>query len=325
VEYLDILKKLLRADYWRMMFVVLSAVILFLYSLNGFSKEIQKAGQERLRLWLSRITDSRLKGFLLGVVFTGILQSSSAVSAMAIALVDAQIIGLFNSLPVLLGANVGTATTAWMVSFKLTGIGPFFIVIGTLLGLLHGNYRIIGKSIFYLGFIFFCLDLIGQSLMPFRKHPLIISLLSGNKVYINVLAGMVVTSLVQSSSVVTGLAVLLVQQGILDLNSALGVVIGSNVGTTSTALLASTSLGIASKMSAIANFLFNFTGAALVLLFFPLFSGLIASFNMPVDMSVAMGHLLLNVIVAIIFLFLLKPFYRLLMAIQTLLFQYEKT
>lgn len=96
MEYVDILKKLLRADYWRMMFVVLSAVILFLYSLNGFSKEIQKAGQERLRLWLSRITDSRLKGFLLGVVFTGILQSSSAVSAMAIALVDAQIIGLFN-------------------------------------------------------------------------------------------------------------------------------------------------------------------------------------------------------------------------------------
>jgi phosphate:Na+ symporter len=324
MEYREIFEKLLHVDYWRMALVVFSAVILFLYSLHGFSKEIQKAGQERLHSWLSKATNNRIKAFFLGAIFTGILQSSSAVSSMTVALVDAQIIGLFNSLPVLLGANVGTATTAWMVSFKLTGIGPLFIVVGTLLGLLPKDYRIIGKSIFYLGFIFFCLDLIGQSLMPVREHPAILKLLSGNYIWINVLAGMLVTSLVQSSSVTTGLAVLLAQQGILDLNSALAVVIGSNIGTTSTALIASIGLNTASRMSAIANFIFNFTGVVIVLILFPLYTGVIALIHVPTDMAVAMGHLLLNMLIAVIFLVLLNPFYKLLIRLQFRFFPIKK-
>lgn len=321
MEFIEIVKKLLQVDYWRMIFVVVSAVILFLYSMQGFSKEIHKAGQERLRNWLLRATNHRIKGFLLGMFFTGVLQSSSAVSSMTVALVDAQIIGLFNSLPVLLGANVGTATTAWMVSFKLTGIGPFLIVMGTLLGMLPSNYRIIGRSIFYLGFIFFCLDLIGQSLLPIRQHPVLIQLLSGKTLLVNVLAGMVVTSLVQSSSVVTGLAVLLTQQGILNLESALGIVIGSNVGTTTTALLASVGLNNASKLSALANFLFNFAGMVLVLLFFPLFVKLVSLADMPLDRMVALGHLLLNLIMAVAFLIFLHPFYKMLLLVSQRVFK----
>ena len=293
-------------------FVILSAVILFVFSLQGFSKEVQRSGEERLKLWLQRATDSRLKGFTLGALFTGVLQSSSAVSAMTVALVNAQTIPLYNSFSILLGTNLGTTTTAWMVSFKLTGIGPYFIVLGALLGFLPNQYRIIGKSIFYLGFIFLCLNLISDSVSPFQNNPLVLDFLKGNSIIVNILGGLLVTALVQSSSVVTGLAVLLTQQGVLSIESALAIILGSNVGTTATALIAGYSMGGNAKICAKANLIFNLSGVLLVLLIFPFYSSLITYIATTPEQSVAFGHLFLNLIIAVVFLAALKPVSKLL-------------
>jgi Na+/phosphate symporter len=108
----------------------LSAIILFLYGLQAFSSELQVVGGDSLKSWLGRVTANRVRGFLVGALATAIVQSSSAITALAVTLVDAGVISFRASLGVLLGTNVGTTATAWLVSFKLTGMGPMFIVLG---------------------------------------------------------------------------------------------------------------------------------------------------------------------------------------------------
>src|SRR6478736_6234325 len=107
----------------RILFAAISAIVLFLYGLEAFSREIQAVGGETLRKWLGRLTESRWRGVVLGTVVTAIIQSSSAVTSLTVALVDAGTMTLRSSLGVLLGANIGTTSTAWLVSLKLTGIG----------------------------------------------------------------------------------------------------------------------------------------------------------------------------------------------------------
>jgi phosphate:Na+ symporter len=126
-----------------------AAVVMFLYGLQGFSHELQSVGGQALREWLPRVTTSRWRGFLIGAGATAVVQSSSAITALAVSLVDAGVITFRGSLGILLGANVGTTTTAWLVSFKLTGIGPIFIVAGALISALPFRIRTWGKAAFY--------------------------------------------------------------------------------------------------------------------------------------------------------------------------------
>ena len=118
-----------------------AAIVLFLQALQGFSREVQAVGGAALKSWLPRVTESRWRGFLIGAVATAVVQSSSAITALAVSLVDAGVISFRGSLGIVLGANVGTTATAWLVSFKLTGIGPFFIVLGALLSALPGSRK----------------------------------------------------------------------------------------------------------------------------------------------------------------------------------------
>jgi hypothetical protein len=112
------------------LFAAVAAVVLFLYGLQGFSHELQVIGETALQSWLGRVTASRWLGFVTGALTTAVVQSSSAVTALTAALVDSGVISFGASLAVVLGSNVGTTATAWLVSFKLTGIGPFFLVLG---------------------------------------------------------------------------------------------------------------------------------------------------------------------------------------------------
>jgi len=249
------------------LFAAVSAIVLFLYGLQSFSRELQTVGGATLQAWLGRVTASRWRGFAVGALATAIVQSSSAVTALTAALVDASVISFRASLGVLLGSNVGTTATAWLVSFKLTEIGPVFIVLGALLSALSVRASVIGKAVFYFGLIFFALDLISVELKPLQEQPVFKEWLAlAQTPWLGVIAGLVFTALIQSSSVTTGVAILLVQQGILPPQAAIPIVIGANVGSTSTALMASFGMNPVARATAIANFLFNAAG---VLIYFP--------------------------------------------------------
>jgi len=299
---------MLDLDILRIVFLIASTIILFLYSLQGFSHEIRHAGTNRLQEWIGKMTRNRWTGFLLGIVFTGFVQSSSAVSGMAVALVDAGVLSFRSSLSVLIGANVGTTFTAWMVSFKITGIGPVFIVLGYGISLM-ARHQILGKCIFYLGFVFFSLDLISQALKPISENPdLVLYLKMTTNIPLAIIAGVIITALVQSSSVTTGIVVLMVQQNILHTDMAIAIAIGANIGTTSTALLASSRMDRLARISAISNFIINLTGVVLVLPVFYYFVDLALYLSDNPAFSVAYAHLILNLFTALLYLIFLSPF-----------------
>jgi len=299
-------------------FAVLSAIILFIYGLQGFSRELQAAGGAALQSWLERVTKNRMLGFSIGAFATVFVQSSSAITSLTVALVDASVLSFRASLSVLLGANVGTTVTAWLVAFKLTEIGPIFIVLGALISATYKRMAILGKAIFYFGLIFFALDLISAALKPISALPIFIEWISLAGVPIlGILIGFVFTAIVQSSSVTTGVAILLSQQGVLPAEAAISIVVGANIGSTSTALLASVGMNNTARATAKANFVFNLVGGIIFYPFLQDFGLMIVGWIKDPGMSVAVAHLIFNLTIALFIIILLDwvepPLHKLLM------------
>ncbi len=286
---------------FQLIMTAVAAIMLFLYSLQSFSREVRALGNERLRRWLAVTTGNRVSGFALGAVFTAVVQSSTTVSILALSLLNAGLMAFPGTLAVLLGAKVGTTLTTWLVSFKLTGIGSFAIIIGTILSALPYGVRVAGKSVFYFGLIFLSLDLVSTALGPFRDDPRLIGYLASATVpWIGVLAGTLATVVLQSSTVTAGLAVVLVQQGVLATEGAVAILLGANVGTCFTALIAGASMSQGPRRAALAYLLFSATGALLFLPFVTPFTKLVVAWGD--TNAVALAHLLFNVVTAMMFL-----------------------
>ena len=250
---------------FKILLAVVSAIVLFLYGLEGFSQEIQRVSGATLSKLLGRLTESRWRGVVLGALASAIVQSSSAVTSLTVALVDAGAMSFQSSLGVVLGANIGTTATAWLVSLKLTSVGPFFIVLGTVLSALPTRFKMLGRAAFYFGFIFFSLELVSFTLKPLAQ--VFTDVLSRSSTpLMGAAAGMLITTIVESSSITTGLCILLVQQNLMPATAAIPIVIGANIGTTATALVASLKMKKTARHVAVVNLCFNTFG---VLLFLP--------------------------------------------------------
>jgi Na/Pi-cotransporter len=296
---------------FRILLTIVSAIILFLFGLEGFSQEIQRVGGATLNKWLGRLTESRWRGVLLGAVATAIVQSSSAITSLTVALVDAGTMSFRSSLGVLLGANIGTTSTAWLVSLKLTSIGPFFIVLGAALSALPTRFKMLGKAAFYFGFIFFSLDVVSFTLKPLAQNPLFTEVLRQSSTpLVGALAGMVITAIVQSSSITTGLCILLVQQNLLAATAAIPIVIGSNIGTTATALVASIKMQKTARRVAVANLCFNTVGVLLFLPFLGGFAAKVVELTGDPGTAVAWAQLTFNIVMTLTVLLLLRIFQR---------------
>lgn len=230
---------------------------------------------------------------------------------MTVALVDAGAFTFANSLAVLLGAGIGTTSTAWLVSLNFTSAGVYFIVFGALIGALPFRLSLIGKSLFYFGFILFALELLSSALAPVKESPAIMDYLAGtDSVFLALLAGALITAAVQSSSVVSGLVVVLAQSAMIELPEAIAVIIGAKVGSTSTALIVSLKMKKGARLSALSNFIFNLIGAIIFIpLIYPL-SDLVSGMTDDAGYRVATAHVIFSVSIALIFLPFLKPFSR---------------
>jgi phosphate:Na+ symporter len=280
---------------------VTATLSLFLFSLKGFSAEIQMKGFDSMKGWLSKITQNRFKGFVFGAFLTAAIQSSSAVSSIVVALVDSGVIAFHQSLAVLLGSNLGSTFTAWLVSFKLEFLGAYLLVVGTLVGAIPFRIQYAGRLIFYVGLILFSLQLVGQSLTPIKDSDEVLRYLSyaENPIF-GLVIGTVVTFLVQSSSVTTGLTIVLATQGLMGIESAVAIVLGCNVGTTGTSIIAAVKLGRAAKMAALGNLFFNLLG---LLLFAPFIHWIALGMNRldtGIGIQIALVHLGFNLVVALV-------------------------
>ncbi len=290
----------------------LTAIILFVFGLQNFSQEIERISGERFRRTIGKVTTLPVIGVLIGAVVTAVIQSSSATSVITISLVNAGVLSFKNSVGIIFGANIGTTITAQLVAFKLTAYAPVIIILGFLLSLLHSRVSVFGKAIFYFGFVFFTLNLISSTLQPLQNNSVLVELLSQpqNPLFA-LLMGCLFTAIVQSSSVTTGLAIIFTQQGILGLENAVPLIMGANIGTTATALIAMFSMDAAAKKTALSHFLFNVGGVVLFMPALFMYGEKLSLVRTEPAIALANIHLVFNIATSILFLILINPFTRL--------------
>lgn len=297
---------------YQVIFSILSAVILFLFGLSSFSTELKIAAGPKLQEIINIITKNRFVAFFSGTVLTAIIQSSAAVTSLTVSLIDSGLLSFKGAMAIILGAYIGTSLTAWIVSLQISGIGPIFIVLGTIISLLPFKIRVLGKALFFFGFIFFSLDLVSSALTPLKQSAeLAHLLLETQNPYMGFIIGIVLTVVLQSSTVVTGLTIIFVQQGLILPENSIPIVLGANLGTTGTALFASISMGRTAKKAALSNTIINLVGAIIIFIFLGPFTQFVLTNTPDISMVVAFAHLSFNILLTTIFMIFLTPFVKL--------------
>jgi len=301
---------------YSLLFIIVPTVVLFLYGIERFSEEVRHAAGERFWTLLQSATRTPLRGALAGAGVSAITQSSTATTVIAVGLVNAGAISFLGSIGLVIGANIGTTITAQLVAFKLTAFAPVFVVFGFLLSLVRGPYRVFGKPIFYFGLVFFCLNMISAEIAPLQDDPEIIAILSmAENVFIGIVIGFVITNIFQSSSVTAGLVVVMASSGLLTPAEAIPIILGANIGTTTTGLVVAIRMNAAAKRTAVAQLLFNLLGVLLILPLLGPFSSLIETIGGTSAQQVANAHLIFNLSAALVFLAAIKPFGKIVMKI----------
>ncbi len=236
-------------------FTAVAAVMLYLHSLRDFAREVTKLGGERLRLGLRAATENRFIGALTGAVGAALVQSSSVVNFVTMGLSEQRVMPMRQAWTVMIGANIGTTVTAWLIAYKFTGLGPILVTVGGLWSLIGPrNWRPYGRPVFQFGLIFLALGLISTTLLPLAQTPEVLAWRDTLSTPLRALLfGTALTMLVQSSSVVVGLTVLSVAGGLLEPELSIWVVVGANLGTGWVAVITASTLGPFARRLALFN------------------------------------------------------------------------
>ena len=287
-------------------FGVVGGLGLFIYGIWEMSEALHKASGERMRKILHSLTGSPMKGVLVGAGVTSIIQSSSATTVMVVGFVNAGLITLVQALGVIFGANIGTTITAQLIAFKLTEYALPVIGAGMLIVLLakKKTHKYLGEFLLGFGILFLGLNILTAVVKPLGQYPVFNNILVSFSVnpFLGVLAGAVVTGILQSSSVTTGMVLGLAMVNLIDLGAAIPLILGCNIGTCVTALIASVGTNIGAKRAAVAHIVFNIVGVIYFLPFLGLFEALIKHTSGDLTRQVANAHTLFNVVNTIIFI-----------------------
>lgn len=242
---------------------VVGGLALFIYGMNLMGAGLQKSCGDKLKSIIAVITKNRFYAVLVGIFVTMIIQSSSATTVMVIGFVNAGIMTLTQSVGIILGANIGTTVTAQIIAFDISKYSPIVIAIGVIIWLKAKNER--GKNIaeIFIGFglLFLGISTMSTGLSPLSKEKWFRDILVNlNNPFVGVVAGLCLTTIVQSSSASIGLLEVLAMQGAININQAFGILFGDNIGTTTTAMLSSIGASKNAKRAAFIHFLFNLIG-----------------------------------------------------------------
>ena len=251
---------------------LMGGLSLFLIGMEQMSSGLKKAAGDKMRNILSILTKNRVMGVAVGAFVTMVIQSSSATTVMLVSFVQAQLMTFAQSIGVILGANIGTTITAQLIAFNLTDYALFMITIGFLLTSLakSDNQKNIGGAILGFGILFFGMKLMSDAMKPMRTYEPFIDLLKDlENPLLGVLVGAAFTALIQSSSALTGIVIVLAQQGVLSIDAGIPIILGANVGTCVTAGLASIGASREAKRVAIVHVIFNVSGALLFVFLIP--------------------------------------------------------
>ncbi|MEB1806105.1 MAG: Na/Pi cotransporter family protein [Bacillaceae bacterium] len=290
-------------DLQTILFVFFGGLGIFLFGIKSMGDGLQKIAGDGLRDILDRFTTNPVMGVFAGIFVTILLQTSSGTTVLTIGLVNAGFMTLQQAIGVILGANIGTTVTAFIIGIKITDYALPIIALGAFLIFFFKNRKVnnYGQVVFGFGALFYGLKLMGDGLKPLRDVQAFADLtvsMSDNPL-LGVLIGTIFTVAVQSSSASIGLLQTLYAQGAMDLNAALPVLFGDNIGTTITAVLAAIGASIAAKRAAATHVIFNLIGTILVLILLVPFTYLVETiqraWQLNPEMTIAFAHGIFNV------------------------------
>ncbi len=289
---------------------------IFLYGINLMGDALQALAGNKLKKIIEKITNNVFIGILIGILVTAIIQSSSATTALSISLIRAGLMTMPQAIGIIMGANIGTTTTAFLFSFPaISDYSLLFIGIGAILIFFIKNKKasLIGKVFLGFGLLFYGMDLMGNGLknvikesaevknilISFEDHP-----------WFGLLTGIVVTAIVQSSSATTGIVQSIVDTGELTILGAMPILFGNNIGTTITAIIAAIGGSIAAKRASAFHVLFNVFGALLFIILLVPFTNLILYLQDITDgsnkIAIAYAHFIFNLVNTLLLVWLIK-------------------
>ena len=287
-------------------------LVVFLFGMTQLSAGVQLLMSARIRSYIRYSVRRPVYGLIIGTLSTILLQSSTATSVIAVGIVGAGLITFYHSLGILLGADIGTTLTVQLVVWKVTALSPLIIICGGALWISgKEKWKSLGEVIFYFGLMFFGLDMMAQATGPMKENADFVRFLKESRnPFLGLLAGLVFTAIVHASSIPISVLVILAQQGLIGIDNAMPVVFGANIGTTATVLLTAVTSNISGRRTAVAHFSFKAVGAVVALVCLPFFIDLLNLLSSNAAQQIALGHFLFNVLILLIFIFILKPFAR---------------
>jgi len=289
------------------MFISLFAGLgLFLYGMQIMSDALQKTAGDRLKKLLEILTTNKFLGVIVGAAITAVIQSSSATTVMVVGLVNAGIMNLSQAVGVIMGANIGTTMTAQIIAFNFKNVVPYAIIIGALLLLFSKkkSHKQLGELIIGFGILFMGMNMMSDSMKPLKEIPAFTKFmvdLQHNPV-LGVLAGLLLTAVIQSSSATIGILQALAMQGLIPIGAALPILFGDNIGTCATALIASIGTNLTARRAAILHVTIKIIGTVIFLIILKPVTTLVGITAVEPARQIANAHTFFNVANTIILL-----------------------
>ena len=258
-------------EYIKVIFTLVGGLGLFIYGMQIMADGLQKSAGNKMKKLLEVLTNNKFMGVLVGAVVTAIIQSSSATTVMVVGFVNAGLMNLAQAVGVIMGANIGTTVTGWLVSsaewakfLNPSELAPLAIAIGVgmILFAKKKSVKQVGEIIAGFGILFIGLDMMGGAVKPFRESPVFKNafLTLGKNPILGILAGFAVTAIIQSSSASVGILQSLARYSLVPWNAAVYIIMGQNIGTCVTALFSSIGASKNAKRTAYIHLLFNVIG-----------------------------------------------------------------
>ncbi|MCP3974452.1 MAG: Na/Pi cotransporter family protein [bacterium] len=273
--------------------------------MDRMTEALKVVAGDRLRGILSRLTSNRVVGAATGAGITAIIQSSSVTTVLVVGFTTSGLMTLGQAIGVILGANVGTTVTAQIIAFKVTKFALLPVAIGfaiTFFGK-QAHHRAWGKVILGLGLVFFGMAVMADAMDPLRDYQPFIDAMNGLKnPFLGILVGAGFTAVVQSSSATTGLVIVLAGAGLVELEAAVALVLGANIGTSVTAALAAIGKPRNAQRAALAHTLFNTLGVIIWLPFIGVLSNMVTSVGGGIEREIANAHTIFNLANTVIFI-----------------------
>lgn len=286
----------------KIFFTIAGGVALFLYGIKLLSSSLQNMAGDKLRQLLGTLTKTPLRGILVGILVTVLIQSSAGTTVMTVSFVNTGLLSLKQALGLIMGANIGTTVTAQLIAFNIDALALPLLFFGVFMSMIFSKKQLsyLASGLIGLGLVFMGMQTMKSASHVISQHKDLLLVLSSNPLT-GVAAGIILTALIQSSAATIGLTIAVASQGLITLDMALPIILGDNIGTTLTAIVVSLNASRPAKQAAMGHVLFNLIGTVIFLTILPFYREIVEATSPDIGRQIANAHTIFNVLNTILF------------------------